>query len=317
MLKYLTILLADDVVSYCHYERKSLSGDLIPLKTLQDAIVWSMKENLNIQFVYPDWIIPDEYKSLIHSVDHTNIVSSCCKDEELVNLADVISFDDLNAVAESNSISGKICVVRVLKEDLLEQEQMLKLILAKANRLVVIIKDIDKFSEQDFKRYTLLLDSLIPVVKQEYFKNHIVHFNLLTDRIMLDEMNNCNAGWESITLAPNGKFYVCPGFYLDDDMSIGSVDNGLNIKNARLYQLGFAPICRNCDAFQCKRCVWLNKKTTLEINTPSHEQCVTAHIERNASKKLLDTSLGSIAFSIDKTINEISYLDPFELITNK
>ena len=48
--------------------------------------------------------------------------------------------------------------------------------------------------------------------------------NLLTDRIMLDRMNNCNAGWESITLASDGKFYVCPAFYLEgEEAAIGDL----------------------------------------------------------------------------------------------
>lgn len=44
---------------------------------------------------------------------------------------------------------------------------------------------------------------------------------------------------------------------------------------------------RICDAWHCKRCVWQNKKTTLEVNTPSREQCVLSHIERNATRSLL------------------------------
>ena len=69
--------------------------------------------------------------------------------------------------------------------------------------------------------------------------------------------------------------------------SIGDLEHGLDIKNKQLYQLDHAPICRHCDAWQCKRCIWLNRKMTLEVNTPSHEQCVLAHLERNASRELL------------------------------
>lgn len=117
-------------------------------------------------------------------------------------------------------------------------------------------------------------------------------------------MNNCNAGYESITLAPNGKFYVCPGFYQDDMYDVGSLDDGLKIKNQHLYELRFAPICRTCDAYHCKRCIWLNKKTTFEVNTPSKEQCIISHLERNASRILSPDG-----------ISEINYLDPFEKLS--
>ena len=148
-----------------------------------------------------------------------------------------------------------------------------------------------------------------------------VQLNLLTDRIMLTAMNNCNAGWESIALAPNGKFYACPAFYqtkcqtaIDEtDVSIGDLHQGVNIKNPQLYKLSHAPLCRNCDAYHCKRCVWLNRKTTFEINTPGHEQCVVAHIERNVSRELLTNIRKHGTFMPEINIKEIDYLDPFEV----
>lgn len=131
---------------------------------------------------------------------------------------------------------------------------------------------------------------------------------------MLQAMNNCGAGDSNITLAPNGKFYVCPAFYYENnDDSIGDLKNGLDIKNKQLYRLDHAPICRHCDAWQCKRCVWLNRKTTFEANTPSHEQCVIAHLERKASCDLLRYLRKYNAFLPDKEdIKDIDYLDPFD-----
>ena len=81
-------------------------------------------------------------------------------------------------------------------------------------------------------------------------------------------MNNCGAGDTTITLAPDGKFYIRPAFYLTDEVdalgrlnySIGDLQNGMNIKNSQLYKLDYAPLCRQCDAYQCKRCIWLNRK---------------------------------------------------------
>ena len=127
-------------------------------------------------------------------------------------------------------------------------------------------------------------------------------------------MNNCGAGESNITLAPNGKFYVCPAFYLyNKSNSIGSLDDGIDIKNKQLYRLDHAPRCSHCDAYQCKRCVWLNQKTTLEVNTPSHEQCVVAHLERNASRNLLcKLQKHGMILSTYDVMKDIDYLDPFE-----
>ncbi len=136
-------------------------------------------------------------------------------------------------------------------------------------------------------------------------------------------MNNCGAGETNVTLAPDGRFYVCPAFYLADEnedygigktrFSIGDLKNGLNIKNPQLYQLDHASLCRQCDAYQCKRCVWLNRKTTYEVNTPSREQCVVAHMERNASRTLLLNIRKHGEFLPNTEIKEIDYLDPFDV----
>ena len=52
---------------------------------------------------------------------------------------------------------------------------------------------------------------------------------------------------------------------------------------------------------------------TKEVNTPSHEQCVAAHIERNVSRQLLRIISEHGEFlSETGDIEEIDYLDPFE-----
>ena len=51
MLKYVTILLDETAPSFCHYEDRCTTPKLIELDTLKQAIFWSMKENLMIQFV--------------------------------------------------------------------------------------------------------------------------------------------------------------------------------------------------------------------------------------------------------------------------
>ena len=128
-------------------------------------------------------------------------------------------------------------------------------------------------------------------------------------------MRNCEAGVKTITLAPDGNFYICPAFYYNGEMPCGNPNDGLDIKNPQLYKLEYAPICRRCDAFHCRRCVWLNKLTTLEVNTPSHEQCVVSHIERNAVKSLLAAIRKHGEFMPQlPEIAEIDYFDPFDKI---
>lgn len=326
MLQYLVILLDNTATSYCHYENFCHEKKLISIEDLKQGIFYGMKENLMIQFVYPDYELPQEYKDVINTIDHSDIVSSLCEDDELRKNADVIIFHDWNGIQFSSFDKDGIYTLRTSKEDLFDRYKLLKDIISYSRRLNVVITDIEKFTEEDFKKYKEVLEYLSDVLKTCYAEGKSPQLNLLTDRMMLDGMNNCNAGVENITLAPNGKFYVCPAFYLSKECdgneysldevcqkgySIGSLKEGLDIKNPQLYKLDHAPLCRKCDAYQCKRCVWLNRKTTLEVNTPSHEQCVVAHLERNASRNLLTNIRKYGAFLADKDIKGIDYLDPF------
>lgn len=77
-------------------------------------------------------------------------------------------------------------------------------------RLNIVFTDIYKFSEADFDTYSAILERLAEQVKALYINDRTVQLNILTDRMMLDKMNNCNAGWESVTLAPDAKFLRLP-----------------------------------------------------------------------------------------------------------
>lgn len=324
MLQYLIIQLDDTSTSYCHYENGKTERRLMALEDLKAGILFAMKENLMIQFVYPDYELSQEYKDAINSIDHSDIVSSLCEDTNLRENPDVVVFNGWTAVEQYGFKDNTVCVLRTAKADLLDKYSRLKPVLSTVTRLNVVITDIATFTAQDFEAYKKVLASLSEEVEKLYVEGKSPQLNLLTDRMMLDKMNNCNAGWENITLAPDGKFYICPAFYLagdDEDyglgkanFSIGDLQNGLDIKNPQLYKLEYAPLCRKCDAYQCKRCVWLNRKTTYEVNTPSHEQCVVAHLERNTSRNLLNNIRKHRTFlSQLKEIKEISYLDPFEV----
>ncbi len=279
MLKYINILLDDAAVSFCHYDVRKKSQP-IPKEILNKGIRFAMKENLNIQFIYPNHELPNYVEEEVNQVDHIKIGKD-----------DVIVYDSWPEKFELD----KVCVLRLGKNSLLSQQ--LPELLPK--RLNIVITDIDTFTEEDYDRYKKWLE-----FEARKLKKHRFQINVLTDRIYLDHMNNCNAGWETITLAPDGNFYICPAFYHNDMNCIGDLKHGLKIPNAQLYRLDYAPICSQCDAYQCKRCIWLNFKTTLEVNTPSREQCVVAHLERNAARIVAP-----------EIIPEIKYLDPFNIIT--
>lgn len=323
MLQYLVILLDDTSTSYCHYTNSKNERHLISLDDLKAGIFFGMKENLMIQFVYPDYELPEEHKNVIETIDHSNIMPIARKD------ADIIVFNNWSEMVSHPFNLGSTYVLRIEKLDLFAQRDFIKTVFRKVARLNVVVTDIETFNDTDFDTYKECLEEWSEEIKCLYDDGVSPQFNLITDRMVLDKMNNCGAGDTTITLAPDGRFYICPAFYLDGvcngdeksisevcckGYSIGSLAEGLNVKNPQLYKLSHAPLCRTCDSFHCKRCIWLNRRTTLEVNTPSSQQCVISHIEREVSRKLLNSLKDDIPSLHEKEIDELSYLDPFEIV---
>ena len=311
MLQYLIILLDETATSYCHYGNLRKEARLMPLEVLRDGIRFAMKENLTIQFVYPDHDLPQAYREAVESIDHSKILPSILACPE----ADVVVFDGLEDTDGFAFRPGVSYVLRVSKAELFACHEKVAAVMGRVGRLNVVLTDVETFTEEDFGAYERVLEAWVKEMEGFYLSGRTPQLNVLTDRMMLDKMNNCGAGETNVTLAPDGKFYVCPAFYQDEGgYAIGNLFEGLDIRNPQLYRLDHAPLCRRCDAYQCKRCVWLNRKTTWEVNTPSHEQCVLAHLERNASRELLNRMRNHGSFlSGQEEIEKIDYLDPFEV----
>lgn len=313
MLKYLIIQLCDTAPSFCHYFNEKNEAHLISLKDLKAGIIYAMKENLNIQFLYPDYKLPEDYKKAIDEIDHIDIVSLKNEDKELKDNSEIIiidSWDNLNVDLKPE----KAYILRTNKENFFKNYQKLIYILPKVSRMNVVLTDIPDYKDTDFEKYKETLASISEFLAKDYNKGLSPQTNILTDRMVLDKMNNCNAGDEVVTLAPDGNFYICPAFYLQGSHAEGNLKDGIKIRNPNLFKLTHAPICRICDAYQCKRCIWLNEKQTLEVNTPGKEQCIVSHLERSESRLLLAKIREQGTFMPDLEIKEIEYLDPFDLI---
>lgn len=310
MLQYLVILLDDISVSYCHAINPLMSKNRIPYDVLHDAISWGMRHNLMIQYAMPPYELSDEYCRLMETIDNVKIGE------------DVEVYQGI-----PNNVSSSTVVLNISIDDMIENAHMIRRLLKQVKRLTVNYTDIQRFIDNKTNQYESALHILMDVIVSEISEGNKRELNILTDRISLTKMSNCNAGVTNITVAPNGKFYLCPAFYYDEmlkidtglnynkplyDRSVGNLKQGLDIKNSHLLQLKNSPLCQLCDSYQCNRCLWLNQKITQEINTPSHEQCILSHIERNVSRKL-SAKMRELGYEA-QIIPEINYLDPFDII---
>lgn len=309
-LQYLVVLLDDTSMAYCHAENPLKERRLMPLDTLRKAILFGMKQNLMIQFVYPEYELPAEYNELIETIDHVKIG----REVEIFN-------------SVPQRIEGDNVVLRLSVAEFVEHQYDIATLLPQAKRLNICLTDIENFEDEQIEDYKRALATLNAVLLNHYKSAKQPQFNLITDRLQLTEMHNCEAGVGNITVAPNGKFYLCSAFYYDEQMgisnrmnykikdasrSVGDLEQGIDIPNKQLLQLDHAPLCRICDAYHCNRCIWLNQRLTWDNNTPSHQQCVLAHLERNASRDL-QHKMQEVGYRFENEIKEIDYLDPFDV----
>lgn len=309
MLEYLVILLDEAAASFCHYqapahqEPKPIAADV-----LKRGIRFAMCHNLAIQFVYPHYEISAELDAIVHTVDHHKIMPVDID----ATKADVVVVDgfDLDKAAGLH----KPVTLRVTKDEFMARYLELIPLLDEVPNVNLVFTDVQHFTQADLDAYAQAIKHLSAEVAQMYLAGQNPHINLLTDLLSLGKMNNCGAGMTTLTMAPDGNLYVCPGFYHNNPgCSIGNIDQReLDIPNGYLYTLASAPICSHCDAWHCKRCVWLNRLTTREVNTPSRQQCVMAHLERNASRLMLMAIREHGEFLPERVIDEIDYLDPFD-----
>lgn len=317
-LQSLFVLMDSAAPSFCYYKTREMERKVMDDETLKKVAYYALTENLSLNLILGENGLTDAQKEILKWNDYVVYRSGKAKfpaDDKTINVFDfeVDTWDDSIGPTE-------MLVLRISKDHIAELPAWLEAHSLTADRITVFVKEMETMKEAEFEPYKAILDQLkawLPEREEE----KPFELSLLTDRLQLEKPNHCDAGVKHVTIGPDGNFYVCPGFYYREknkDFLIANIDTVLTthelpIKNPQLYKLDHAPICENCDAWQCRRCVWLNKETTLEVNTPSRQQCVCAHLERNASRDLLEPLFLTDMVQIPK----IDYLDPFDELMKK
>jgi uncharacterized protein len=308
---YLIFLLNDNTVPHCSYKANDMMTEKMSGEIFNKGIEYCENTKLT-----PILLGDTEHLDLTNG--HIRIVSSRAKK---INHSSLVVFDeDIDELERISTLKSDIdnCILLMTRRQIGNFNSMVDTLKDRYSRINVIIKDLEIWNDQDVLEYKNILHDAVGLVVGEAKKRNYIMLSNLTDLPKLKTMNNCDAGETSFTLAPNGKIYICPAFYFNDpDDYIGTVSDGISIVNRQLLELRYAPICSQCDAYQCKRCKFLNKKLTGEINTPSQIQCKVSHIERNATRdlqlRLRDEGLAPFM----EVLPEIDYLDPLQLIVDR
>lgn len=298
--RYMQFITSDQIEPHCSYRNERGTKEVMSPEVFKKGIAFCKKQNITpVLLGIPEGLVNSSYK------DYLKI------DRAGMNGNDIAVYDNQVDAKDSCFIANLI----LSRKNIENFYTMAKKLLDEDKRINLIVDDLHNWKQGDLDNYQIQLEKISDYVYQLFLEGKEPEINGLTDLWNLESMNNCDAGVTTFALAPNGKIYACPGFYFDNpDNFIGSLETGFDIKNAQLYNLKNAPICSKCDVYSCDRCKLQNLKTTGEINTPSKNQCLLNHIQRNMSMNL-QTKLKENGYdSFTHVIQPIDYLDPFDLI---
>lgn len=296
--KYLFILTSDSTAPHCAYYNYSQRNNIMDYSIFQKGL----------EYAETNGLIPVILRNKNVFISPMNGITICSSD--LATNEDFPVYDN-HGITGSESTIAEYSILLVNKYNIKSIVDFVKSLSIKFNRINIILQEINKYESLDLINYEESLNQLIPFIIEKNNLGTPIEVNVLTDLHNITSMCNCNAGIQSFTLAPNGNFYICPAFYFDKTMKpIGNLENGIKLTERHLYEYNHAAICTNCDVYHCKRCLYLNKKMTKEINTPSRIQCLVSHIERKKSLELQNKLSEKEGMAFKNIIKEIDYSDP-------
>lgn len=279
----LYFLLSDDYITYCCYDNKNtISKTYMTKEQIEEGLNFCRKEFFRPVFVhskstiqipkipvmdeiYIEHIIPvqkyEEAKNYFHNI-------LCVFDKENINLP----------VEKLNNT-----ILNIHQEDIKYLSDFVICLFEKAVRVNVNILNLSpRFPEELYKKELMKIAEKM----EEYInRNEERECNLISDLCYLNYFDNCRAGERSFVYTADQKLYTCAGLYAENlEPSVGTISQGLiHLKNAKLYTHKFQPICQNCDTYQCRNCIYTNKKATNEVNVSPSYQCRKSHIEREVT----------------------------------
>ncbi|WP_242656478.1 radical SAM peptide maturase, CXXX-repeat target family [Ruminiclostridium hungatei] len=303
--KYMQFITSDNITPHCSYRNTKGTGNLMSQATYEKGMEFCLKNGFIPVLLGRPPFMKDE------------LPDNCLSIEDAQSGANTsIAVHDNTAAASSGTSAISILIVN--RENLERLYDFAASLYFQYRRVNLVLEDIEHWSDKETESYSRQLDKLLPFIAGTYKKGDPFELSVLSDIWELNTMRNCEAGQSSFALAPNGRIYLCPAFYFEDeDNYAGTPEQGIHMKNPQLMELCNAPICSACDVYSCRRCKQLNIKLTGEINTPSRIQCLVSHIERNKSMELQKLLMENSQAKFDNLLKAIDYIDPLDKILRK
>ena len=140
-------------------------------------------------------------------------------------------------------------------------------------RLNLVLEDSHIWNDHDFELYAHGLQHIGNLIIENFKSGKNIEVNKLTDPIYYPN-KECGAGISSFALAPNGKIYRCPAFYIHYPTEhIGHLSTiDLSKINLTTKPVPDA-LCSQCVVKKCQTCCFENRFNTGEFHIPSKNKC--------------------------------------------
>ena len=269
VIRYVKILISDDITPHCSYMNTKESSEKMSKETLAEGLMYCHTNNL-----LPIFLGKMQHNLVKEKNVFYEIIDLDKENKNGCNLEDfnTDTIEILKPGYECNK--GRVANYIIRKENTGQICHDLSKFFQVKSRINLFIEDLSTWSEADVESYKYALLETRHMIIEFWAAGKKVHLNVLNEMLNSKVHGDCGAGVSTVTLAPNGKFYICPGFYFANEYDdIGDLKNGIAESKLRLCQRKYSPQCRECEIKSCNRCLLTNKIKTREINIPNEIQC--------------------------------------------
>jgi len=318
-VKSIWVMLSLDAVSCCHepHSTRGLDSQLMPLDLLAQIVKMAKELSWTCTILGNGKALPRDHQSLCDEME-----------AHVVLPAESVGFPlgkRLSLVFESDCVekvtAGLPCshaILRVKRDDL---PRLCKLVSTLLNRCPVVSVRHPELLQYDDSDLMVYRDQLFQV-GQWLVDRHDAwcsyHVDCLTDHFQPSHIGECGAGIGSLAIGPTGEIYLCPAALRGGMPSYGHILGDLKIPNRSLLTKEFSLPCGRCEAFHCRRCVYLNKCGTMEFCVPPKNACRIGHLEREVQVWLTQELIQKKQWKSEYRVPSLPTIhDPYELIKSE
>lgn len=316
--KFLYILCRSDFPSFCEYSNdqgtKNGSDDISYMdEEMLTRIINYCDENNYVPVLCGCSQLPKDYYGHQLVTYNSVIKGECTLNDNYITQLLI----DVCDISENIDIWGVKNLILSAKASQIDQVLRCVQILCAENfglNINLSVSEIDTTPEDYINAYKKLLDGLLEFVLERWSQKKFVSINVITNELVANTIRPCGSGYNSYAISPEGRFYICPGFYkMFPDRDLGSIDDGLENQYSSLCVPDKGPLCSECEIRHCKRCILKNKCGTGEYHIPTELQCVISHLEYEYSRKLsekLDQYADCFPFEYNHHLKKHEHYDP-------